>query len=156
LKEEAILYPVIKWFHIMAAIAALGANLTYGIWLSLAAREEKSLAFALRGIQRLDQRLANPSYGVLLVTGVLMVVAARLPLTLPWLLVALVLYVLTALVGILAYAPLLRRQVKLAETPGPASPEYREAASRSLRFGALTVVLVAAIVFLMVVKPALW
>jgi uncharacterized membrane protein len=151
-----MLYPVIKWLHILAAIAALGSNLTYGIWLSYAEREEKALAFALRGIQRLDQRLANPSYGVLLVTGVLMVLLARLPLTLPWLLVALVLYVLTALLGIFAYAPLLRRQMSLAETAGPASPEYRATAVRSLQLGVLTIVIVAAIVFLMVVKPTLW
>jgi uncharacterized membrane protein len=85
-----------------------------------------------------------------------MVLVGRLPLTLPWLLVALVLYVLTALLGIFAYAPLLRRQMTLAETSGPASPEYRATAARSLQLGILTIVIVAAIVFLMVVKPTLW
>jgi uncharacterized membrane protein len=149
-------YPVIKWLHILAAIAALGSNLTYGIWLSFAEREGKALAFALRGIQRLDQRLANPSYGVLLVTGLLLVWVGRLPLTLPWLLVAVILYVLTALLGIFAYAPVLRHQMSLAETSGPASPEYRAAAARSLQLGILTIVIVVVIVFLMVVKPTLW
>jgi uncharacterized membrane protein len=151
-----MLYLVLKWIHILAAVAALGTNITYGAWLSLAAREEKALSFALRGIQWLDRRLANPSYGVLLITGLLMVLVGRLPLTLPWLIVALILYVATALLGILVYAPLMRRQVQLAATAGPASPEYQATASRSLRLGLLTTGIVAVIVFLMVVKPALW
>jgi len=151
-----MLYPVIKWLHILAAVSALGSNLTYGIWLSFAEREKTALTFALRGIQRLDQRLANPSYGVILVTGLLLVWVGRLPLTLPWLLVALILYVLTALLGIFAYAPVLRRQMSLAETSGPASPEYRATAARSLQLGILTIVIVVVIVFLMVVKPTLW
>jgi hypothetical protein len=36
------------------------------------------------------------------------------------------------------------------------SPEYQAAAARAQRLGALLGVVVVAIVFLMVVKPALW
>ena len=149
-------YLITKWLHILAAIVAVGSNLTYGAWLSLASRDQKSLLFALRGITFLDNRIANPSYGVLLLTGLLMVFLIRLPLTTPWLLVSLLLYLLTALIGIFAYAPALRRQVRFAETLGPTSPEYHAAARRGLRLGILTVVIVIAITFLMVVKPALW
>ena len=149
-------YLLIKWIHVLAAIVALGANLTYGVWLSLASRDEKALPFALRGISFLDGRLANPSYVLLLVTGLLMVYMIKLPLTLPWLLTALVLYVITALIGILAYAPTLRTQIRLAEDPGPSSLDYQRAARRGQRLGILTIVIVVAIVFLMVVKPPLW
>ena len=145
-----------KWLHFLAAIVAVGSNLTYGAWLSLASRDQKSLLFALRGISFLDNRFANPSYGVLLLTGLLMVYLVGLPLTTPWLLLSLILYVLTALIGIFAYAPALRRQIRLAETPGPASPEYHAAATQGLRIGILTIVIVVAITFLMVVKPSLW
>jgi len=149
-------YLLIKSIHVLAAIVALGANLTYGVWLSLASRDEKALPFALRGIKVLDDRLATPSYVVLLVTGLLMVYLIKLPFTLPWLLTALALYAVTALVGILAYAPTLRTQIRLAEDPGPSSLEYQKAAMRGQRLGILTIVIVVAIVFLMVVKPPLW
>jgi len=33
-----MLYNIVKWFHILAAIIALGANATYGLWLARAAR----------------------------------------------------------------------------------------------------------------------
>jgi uncharacterized membrane protein len=85
-----------------------------------------------------------------------MVWVGDLRLTIPWILVALILYVLTAVVGIVAYSPALRRQIALAENPGPSSAEYRQAASRGTQLGILTAVLVLAIVFLMVVKPPLW
>jgi uncharacterized membrane protein len=149
-------YALIKWLHVLAAITALGANLTYGVWLSLASRDQSSLAFALRGIRFLDNRIANPAYGLLLVTGLLTVYVGGLPLSTPWILVALVLYVITVLVGILGFSPALRRQITFAESHGPSSPEYQQAARQGLQFGILTIALVVAIVFLMVVKPALW
>jgi len=149
-------YVFIKWLHVLAAITALGANLTYGVWLSLASKDQRSLAFALRGIRFLDGRIANPAYGLLLITGLLMVYVGGLPLSTPWILVALVLYVITTLVGILAFGPALRRQIAFAESPGPSSPEYQQAARQGLLFGILTIALVVAIVFLMVVKPPLW
>jgi uncharacterized membrane protein len=151
-----MVYLWVKWLHVLAAIAALGSNLTYATWLSLAARDEKDLAFALRGIERLEGRLANPSYVILLITGLLLVFLGRLPMTTPWLLAALVLYILTTLVGIFGFAPHLRRQRQLAGSPGPASEEYLRAAGRSLRLGVLTIGIVVVIVFLMVVKPRLW
>jgi uncharacterized membrane protein len=147
---------LVKWLHVLAAIVALGANVTYGVWLALAERDPKSLPFALRGVKALDDRLANPAYIVLLVTGLLMVVLIRFPLSLPWLLTAIILYVLTALIGMLAFSPTLRTQLRLAETTGPDSVEYRRAARRGVRLGALTIVIVVVIVFLMVVKPPLW
>lgn len=150
------IYVLIKWLHVLAAITALGANLTYGAWLSLASKDQHSLAFALRGIRFLDSRIANPAYGLLLITGLLTVYAGGLPLSTPWILVALVLYVITTLVGILGFGPALRRQIAVAENPGPSSPEYQQAARQGLLSGILTIVLVVAIVFLMVVKPPLW
>ena len=59
-------YPTIKFVHILLAIVAIGFNATYGIWISHAARHSpKELGFALRGVKRLDDRWANPAYGLL-------------------------------------------------------------------------------------------
>ena len=49
-------YLILKWFHVLMAITALGANITYGVWFSRAARKPQHLAFTLRGIRMLNNR----------------------------------------------------------------------------------------------------
>ncbi|HUI88604.1 MAG TPA: DUF2269 family protein [Anaerolineales bacterium] len=151
-----MLFSWIKWIHVLSAITAVGANITYGIWIAQASREPKALPFVLRNIKLIDQRLANPCYGLLLLTGLTMAFMTRLPLTTPWLLTALVLYVLAALLGIAAYAPLVRRQIQLLESEGFDSPNYQAVAKQGTRLGVLVTVDVIIIVLLMVVKPMLW
>src|SRR5512144_2182601 len=107
-----MLYLLLKWLHVLSAIVAVGANITYGIWIARASRNPDFLPFTLRCIKLIDDRLANPAYGALLITGLLMVFTVRFPLTTPWLLTALVLYVLVALVGLFGYTPTLRRQIQ--------------------------------------------
>ena len=150
-----MIFLLVKWVHVLSAITAVGANITYGIWIARASREPKVLPFVLRNIHLIDSRVANPCYGLLLLTGLTMAFALPIPLTTPWLLTALVLYVLAALLGIVLYAPVVRQQIRLLETDGFASPGYRAVATRSTVLGALVTLDVIVIVFLMVVKPPL-
>ena len=140
----------------MAAIVAVGSNITYSIWISRASRNPEVLPFTLRGIKTIDDRLANPGYGVLLLTGLLMVFTVKLPLTTPWLLTALILYVLVVLLGLVGYTPTLRRQIQTLDSDGFQSSEYQALARRGRIFGMILGVLVIIIIFLMVVKPSLW
>lgn len=149
-------YNLLKFLHVLFAIAAVGSNLTYGVWLTRAARDRQHLAYVLRGVKLLDDRVANPSFGLLLVTGVAMVFVGRVPWTTPWLLSGIVLYVFVVLLGLFGYTPLLRRQIETLQTKGPDTPAYQELADRSRRLGLTVAVLVVVIVFLMVTKPALW
>ena len=151
-----MLYVLLKWLHVLAAIVAVGANLTYGIWIARASRNPEALSFTLRGIKLIDDRVANPAYGLLLVTGLPMVFVVRLPLTTPWLLTGLVLYILVALVGLLGYTPTLRRQIRFLESEGFQSPHYQALARRGTMHGTILAFLVIVIVYLMVVKPGLW
>ena len=146
---------LVKWIHVLSAITAVGANFTYGIWTARASREPKVLPFVLRNIHLIDTRIANPCYVLLLITGLTMAFTLPIPLTTPWLLTALVLYVLAALLGITLYAPAVRRQIRLLESEGFDSPSYRASAKRSTLLGVLVTLDVFVIVFLMVVKPAL-
>ena len=150
------LYNFLKFLHVLLAITAVGANVTYGVWLSRAARDPRHLPFALRGVKMLDDRLANPAYALLLVTGVAMIYAGRLAWTTPWLLVSLILYGVLIVLGLLGYTPLLRRQIAVLDGPGPSSAEYRRLSSRGTLLGALIAVVVLAIIFLMVMRPAFW
>ena len=147
---------ILKWLHVLAAIVAVGSNITYSIWIARASRNPEVLPFTLRGIKTIDDRLANPGYGVLLLTGLLMVFTVKLPLTTPWLLTALILYVLVVLLGLVGYTPTLRRQIQTLDSDGFQSAEYQALARRGRIFGMILGVLVIIIIYLMVVKPGLW
>jgi uncharacterized membrane protein len=135
---------------------AVGSNITYGIWIARASRQPEALPFTLRGIKRIDDRLANPAYGLLLVTGLLMAFVGTIPLTTPWLLTSLVLFVAVVLIGLLGYTPTLRRQIEALDSEGIRSANYQALARRGTILGIVVAVLVVLIIFLMVVKPALW
>jgi uncharacterized membrane protein len=150
-------YLILKWLHVLFAIIALGANITYGVWFALAGREPQLLSFALRGVRLLDNRIANPAYGLLLITGMAMVGAGHIPLfSTPWLLTSLILYVILVVVAAAVYTPTLRRGAQALEAGGPGSPEFEAAASRGRTVGIILVIIAVIIVFVMVTKPALW
>lgn len=149
-------YLYLKWIHVLSAIVAVGANATYGIWLSRAAKNPDDLPFTLKTIKMIDDRMTNPAYGLLLITGLWMALTAPLPLTTPWLLTALVLYGLLVMAGLFGYTPVLRSQILLLEAEGAGSSAYRSQARLGTILGIVLAVLAIGIVFLMVVKPALW
>jgi uncharacterized membrane protein len=147
-------YSLLKTIHILSAITAVGANLTYGVWASRGRRDDEHLRFALRGIQFLDNRIANPAYGVLLVTGLIMTFTLW-SITTRWILTGLILYVLVAVVGVAVISPALRKQIAALEQQGPRSNEYSRWSSRVQAAGMFASVVVIAIVFVMVFKPAI-
>jgi len=149
-------YDLLRFVHVVLAFAAVGANLTYGIWLSRAAGQPAHWEFALRGVKVLDDRIANPAYGLLAVTGVAMILVGRLPWTTPWLLTSIVLYVVLLVVGLFGYTPLLRRQIAALTAGGPTSPQFTALRGPSIAYGIVLAVLVLVIAFLMVTKPTLW
>ena len=149
-------YLIVKWIHVLLAITALGTNITYGLWFTRAAREPDHLAFALRGIKLLDDRLANPAYGLLLITGGVMVTLGKIPWATPWLLMSLILYVIVVAIAAAGYTPTLRRQIAALAAGGGNSAEYQQLAARGTWIGILIAIMVVVIVFMMVTKPALW
>jgi uncharacterized membrane protein len=116
---------LLKWLHVLSAIVAVGANVSYGIWIARASRNPDVLPFTLRSIKLIDDRVANPAYGALLITGLLMVFVVPFSLTTPWLLSALILYVLVVLVGLFGYTPTLRRQIRVLDSKASPRPLTR-------------------------------
>jgi len=148
-------YNLLKFLHVMLAIIAIGFNASYGIWLVRAGREPQHVSHVLRGIKTLDDRLANPAYVLLLVTGVLMVLVGGIPLETFWIAASIGLWLVLVVLGLGVYTPTLRRQIALVESAGMDSPEYGALARRGIIVGALLAVIVTVIVFLMVTKPTL-
>jgi uncharacterized membrane protein len=149
-------YELLKYVHVLMAIVAVGFNASYAIWLRRASRAPDHRDFALRGVKFLDDRFANPAYGVLLLTGLIMVLTTPgLHLTTFWVLVALILYATTVALAAGVYTPTLRKQIEALEAEGPRSERYLALAKRSTVWGIVLGVIVAVIVFLMVTKPTL-
>lgn len=148
-------FTLTKFVHVTLAIVAVGFNLSYAIWIVRSMRDPEHLGFVMRTIRWIDARVANPAYGVLLLTGLLMAYLAPYPLTTFWIAAALVLYAAIALLGILVIAPNFRAQLRALETDGAASDVFRRAATRGRAFGLAVSLAVVVIVFLMVTKPTL-
>jgi len=146
---------IVKYIHILAAIVAVGLNLSYVVWILRAQRDPSHTTFALKGIKFLDDRIANPAYGLLLLTGLLMVVLLPVPITTLWILIALVLYAILVVLAISQYTPTLRKQIKLAEAGDTTSAEFAGLGRRSQVLGQALGVIVLVILAMMVFKPHL-
>ncbi|OLC25912.1 MAG: hypothetical protein AUG06_05385 [Actinobacteria bacterium 13_1_20CM_2_65_11] len=148
-------FSIVKYIHILSAITAVGLNISYTIWILRAQREPANTAFALKGIKFLDDRIANPAYGVLLLTGLLMVVLLPIPITTLWIVIALVLYAVLVVLAITQYTPTLRSQIKLAEAGDTTSAEFNRLATRGRVLGQTLGLIVLVILAMMVFKPHL-
>lgn len=143
---------LLKLVHVLAAIVAVGTNVTYFVWLSSARKHPEEAPHVLPGLKALDTRLANPAYVVLPITGILMVLDADLGFTTFWIATAIGLYVALAVIAGAYFSPSLRRQAELAAAAAKPS-SYQRAARPTTVAGVVTMVPVAAILYLMVVKP---
>lgn len=148
-----MLFNAVKFVHILLAIVAVGFNASYAVWLRRAAGAPEHEGFALRGVKFLDDRIANPAYGLLLLTGLLMVFLSGIALTTFWIAAALVLWLIAMVSGLALYTPALRRQIEALETSGPQSPEYQALDRRATVLGIAIAVVVLLILALMVFKP---
>jgi uncharacterized membrane protein len=145
----------VLYVHILAAIVAVGLNISYAVWIIRARMDPAHTAFALKGIKFLDDRVANPAYGVLLLTGILLVFLAGYSLTTLWIDTALVLFVLLIVVAVVFYTPALREQIKLVESGDTSSAAFTRLAQRGQVAGQALGVIVLVILAMMVFKPAL-
>ena len=143
---------VLKVIHVVAVIVAVGANASYAFWLRHAGRDRDRLVYTISGIRRLDRLVANPSYVLVLVTGVLMVLGGAYSFGTGWIAASIVLFVAVAVLGITTFGPAIRHQLAEAERD-PSSSAYASAARRSTALGMLTTMVVLVIVVLMVTKP---
>jgi uncharacterized membrane protein len=150
-----MLYDLLQFVHVLAAIFAVGFNASYGIWLARAGKSPQNTAFTLNVVKVLDDKFANPAYAVLLITGIAMVLESGIGFSTFWISTALGLFIVTTLIALFGYTPTLRKQVELAEAGQLDSSEFVQLSKRGALLGIILGVLVVIIVFLMVTKPTL-
>lgn len=153
-EDDVDWYLPLKLVHVISAIVAVGTNLTYFVFLrAMRGRPQPEQSFVLRTIKWLDSRLANPGYVVLPITGIAMVIIGDLGFTTFWIAVAIGLYVLVGALAGALFVPALRRLTAIVEEEGPASAAYEPAARDTFIRGGITMLPVAGILYLMVLKP---
>src|SRR4051812_3087948 len=149
-------YIVLKYVHVLSAILAIGFNACYGILIGRARRggtDGREMAFAPKTVKMMDDRVANPCYGLLLVTGVSMVLLQGYPWSQKWIHGSLALFIVLFVIGLALYTPTLRRQIEILEARGPADPELARLSKRGAILGGVLGIIVAVILALMVYKP---
>ncbi len=148
------IYLAFALIHILAVISAVGANATYQFWYGRAGLDRDRLVWTIENVSLLDRRIANPSYVVAFVAGILTVLTGPYSFETLWIAAAIVLYIVLAAIGALLVAPAMRRRREFA-IADPTTPEYAAAASRSRMLAGLSFALVLVIVVLMVLKPTM-
>src|ERR1700736_3404714 len=145
-------YSLLKFVHVLLAITAVGSNITYAAWNARGAMEPQHLSFALRGIKFIDNRVANPAYGLLLVTGLTLVAVGQWGFK-GWIVAALILFAILIVVAVGFYSRVTNRQIQVLEAEGQSSPAYRQVEGQARLYGIISGVIALVIVFMMVVKP---
>jgi uncharacterized membrane protein len=147
------MYTGLVFIHVLCAVVAVGANCTYAVWLTRGKMQRDQLLFALRGIKLIDGRIANPAYGLLLITGIAQVLISGRTFHQTWLEWAILLWVVLAALAYGMYSPGLRKQIKLLENGTPDNPEFVALDKRQNVVGAVLLLIAIVILALMVFRP---
>jgi uncharacterized membrane protein len=147
------MYLALKFVHVLLAITAVGANLTYGVWFYRANAQPEFATVALRGIRFIDDYIANPAYLLLLPTGAAMVWVSGLGFHTLWIEWAMGLWLVAIALAYAGYSPALAKQIAVVVESGPSNPQAVKFALRANVFAGVIGVIVVAILALMIFKP---
>lgn len=154
------MYLYVKLIHIAAVIVFLGNIVTGLFWHAQAirSRDARELGLVMRGIIVSDRWFTVPGVLVIVASGVVLAVQARLPLLgTSWIAGALGLFALSGILFAVRVSPLQRRLLALA-TVGSESGMFDFAAYSALArrwefWGALALLTPLGALVLMVLKP---
>ena len=146
-------YVLVKFFHILIAILALGTSAGLGIVLEFSGSHPTHGPFLLRVIGRIVALFVIPGYVLMLVTGLWMVHLSW-PWTTHWIQAALALWGLG--IAILSlFLAVLQKQLRLFEAEGSTSSSYQRASALGRALGAGLGLTVIMLLYLMVFKPSM-
>ena len=154
-------YLVVKWLHILSSVVLVGTGFGSAYYMFFANRSGNVVAQATvsRLVVRADWWFTSPTIVLQPVTGFALVYMAGWPLTTPWLIVSIALFLLAGA----CWLPVVWLQIRMAamareaESAGHALPvAYWRYARRWELLGSPAFAAMIAVFFLMVTKPALW
>lgn len=144
-------YVLLKFFHILIAIVALGTSAGLGIVLEFYGNHPAHGLFVLRAIYRLIALVVVPGYVLMLGTG-LSLTHLSWSFTAKWIQAALGLWAVGGLILATSMA-VLHKQIRLFETAGPSSSAYRRMSLLERLLGGGVGLIVVVILYVMVAKP---
>jgi hypothetical protein len=144
-------YLLVKFFHILIAILALGTSAGLGIVLEFYGGHPTHGPFLLRAIGRIVAFFVLPGYLLMLLSGLWMVKLSW-PMTTRWIQAALGLWGMGILM-LSIFLLVLHKQLALFETEGPTSRSYQRASLLGRGLGAGLGLVVVLTLYLMVLKP---
>jgi uncharacterized membrane protein len=155
-------YAVVQALHIMAVVAAYGLPMSYPMLLPYVRRNHPRSMPGVHAVQyRLNQRLTGPGTVLILIFGAYM--ASKNDLwSEPWVIVAITILVIIAVVGGGIIVPASKRMAELSRTEVDAAPaggavawsaEYERVYGRYMAAEVLLGALVLVAIFFMTAKP---
>jgi hypothetical protein len=153
------LHSISIWVHVTAAVVGLGSTFALAVGFPLALRlDARYMPYVHHLSYALNQRLAGPGLGLILVTGIYQVLDGPWSFGEPWISAT---FVIVIALGALQGAYFMKTDRKLAalaesELAAGAttlSDDYQRQAQREGSIGALTGLLIVVALFLMITKP---
>lgn len=146
---------ILLTLHILTALVAVGATVSYFFWLRRAALAPESRSFTLETIRLLERRMVMPAYVIVLLTGLGLIDRAGWAWSTPWLELSILFFiVLLGLVGF--HARVIKGLIALVADGSADSADYDRVHARGRILLGLKVVVIIVLVYLMVFKPPLW
>ncbi len=156
---------ILLFLHVAGAIIAFGPLFAFMFLGPMARREPMHVNFAVRFQSRVSRRLVLPLAVFQGITGLLIVWRTQINiLTTPWLLVAIVLYIIALTIAFAVLIPTANKLIEATSAPPPQPaagappptgppPHIAALVRRARMFSMINATLIVIIVFLMVTKP---
>ena len=145
-------YVLLKYFHVLIAIVALGTSACLGILLEFYASDPVHGVYVLRAIRSLTAAVVAPGYVLMAATGLWMTHLSW-SFEVRWIAAALALWLAGALLLGLTLGAL-KRQIRLSDAREAGTASYKRAALLARALGGGVGLVVVSILYLMVAKPA--
>jgi uncharacterized membrane protein len=151
-------YLILKWLHILSSVVLVGTGFGSAFYLFFVNRSKSLEAQVVvsRLVCRADWWFTTPTVILQPITGIAMATIAGWPLTTPWIMISLVLYVFAGV----CWLPVVWIQLRMAKLAQLAlqnktalPPEYWKLAKIWERLGYPAFFAMVAIFYLMVAKP---
>ena len=154
-------YLVVKWLHILSSTVLFGTGLgsAYYMFFASRSRDARVIAAVVRQVVIADWLFTTPTIVLQPLTGLYLVHLAGFPLSSPWIVVSIGLYLLAGA----AWLPVVWMQMRMralaqsaADTNTPVPPIYWRYLRAWVALGVVAFLALVVVFYLMVAKPAWW
>jgi uncharacterized membrane protein len=153
-------YLLVKWLHILSSTLLFGTGLgsAFYMFFTSRTRHPQAIAIVVRHVVIADWIFTTPTIILQPLTGLYLLHLAQMPLTTPWILWSVLLYLLAGA----AWLPVVWMQIKMrdmavaaANGRGPLPAKYWQFLRIWVALGVIAFAALVAVFYLMVAKPAL-